>query len=226
MQIKRLEIEGLYGYIDKIINFKKDISLLVGINGSGKTSILNIVNWLVKPSMANLSVTEFKRIKLSFDFKGKMYEVTCVHNKTSLKYSLKTEGEAFHPLTVQIKTNPKLLSKDENLKNSLFAEYAGLSPNVKEEKTWEFLKTVLPNPTIIGLDRNLFTEEAEKIYIEESLKGRTFKRSPANISPLDRVKEIVNTEYRKRKNEILRLTNRLKNRLMLSAFEGNIGLAT
>ncbi|MBS1537131.1 MAG: AAA family ATPase [Bacteroidetes bacterium] len=38
MQIDKLIIKGLYGYIDKTINFNEDLTLLVGINGSGKTS--------------------------------------------------------------------------------------------------------------------------------------------------------------------------------------------
>ena len=44
MQINKLKITGLYGYIDKTIEFYDDMTLLVGINGSGKTSILNILN--------------------------------------------------------------------------------------------------------------------------------------------------------------------------------------
>ena len=39
MRILNLRIEKLYGYIDKNINFNDDLTLLVGINGSGKTSI-------------------------------------------------------------------------------------------------------------------------------------------------------------------------------------------
>ena len=44
------------------------------------------------------------------------------------------------------------------------------------------------------------------------------------MSPLDRVKQIVNTEYRKKKNNILNLTDKLKNQLILSAFEGSISI--
>ena len=52
MQIIELEVNKLYGYIDKKINFYEDINLLVGINGAGKTSILNILNWLLQPAVA------------------------------------------------------------------------------------------------------------------------------------------------------------------------------
>jgi predicted ATP-binding protein involved in virulence len=62
MLIRRIIIKKLYGYIDKDIFFNETINLLVGINGSGKTSVLNLINWLLKPSLANLCVTEYEQI--------------------------------------------------------------------------------------------------------------------------------------------------------------------
>jgi len=63
MHIEKLIVKSLYGYIDKVIEFNTDLTLLVGINGSGKTSILNIINWIIKPSIPNLCVTEFKTLE-------------------------------------------------------------------------------------------------------------------------------------------------------------------
>lgn len=222
MQIKKLIIKGLYGYIDKEIDFYSDITLLVGINGSGKTSILNILNWILKPSLPNLCVTEFKTIQLKFNYKNVDYEVLCKHNKSSFYYHIKTDKEKFQPLLIRISTPPFEIKNDEILKENLIQGYSRLSPNQKEKKTWDLIST-FPNPTIIGLDRNLYTEEKEHIYFEDSGRGRIAKRSVATtVSPLDRVKEIVNREYRKKKNSILNLTNNLKNHLMLSTFDGNI----
>lgn len=224
MQLEKLKILGLYGYIDKVIDFNSDLTLLVGINGSGKTSILNILYWILKPSLPNLCVTEFKTIQLNFNYKGIGYEVLCKHNKSTFYYNIKTEKEKFHPLLIRIATTPSEIKNDEVLKENLIQSYSGLSPNQKEKKTWELIST-FPNPTIIGLDRNLYTEEKEHIYIEDPARGRITRRnSGLNISPLDRVKEIVNREYRKKKNSILNLTNNLKNHLMLSTFDGSITL--
>ena len=105
---------------------------------------------------------------------------------------------------------------------NLIENYSGLNPEVKEKKTWDLIST-FPNPIVIGLDRNLFTEEKEHVYVEDNIKRRVVRRnSISNISPLDRVKDIVNTEYRKRKNSILNLTDDMKNHLMLSTFDGSI----
>lgn len=222
MQIDKLIIKGLYGYIDKTINFNEDLTLLVGINGSGKTSILNIINWVLRPSIPNLCVTEFKSIQLFFQFKSVKYEVLCKHNKSSFTYTLKTEKEKYNPLVVRITTPPSEIKNDDGTKLSLIQQYSQLSPDQKEKKTWDLIAT-FPNPTVIGLDRNLYAEESEKIFIEENLRGRIVKKgSIQSLSPLDRVKEIVNREYRKKKNSILNLTSNLKNYLMLSTFAGSI----
>ncbi|MBX9886595.1 MAG: AAA family ATPase [Flavobacteriaceae bacterium] len=222
MQIEKLKIVGLYGYINKEIDFYQDITMLVGINGSGKTSILNIINWLIKPSIAELCITEFKLINLKFKVKNVEYEIICKHNKKTFTYTIKTEKEVYNPLIVRITTTPSEIKNDEILKNSLLQDYSTMSPDAKEKKTWELISK-FPNPTIIGLDRNLYSEESNKIYLEDTYRNKLLKKNTSqNISPLDRVKDIINREYRKSKNSILNLTSNLKNHLMLSTFDGSI----
>ncbi|MEZ7902121.1 MAG: AAA family ATPase [Flavobacteriales bacterium] len=223
MKIDSLKVEKLYGYIDKKINFNSDLTLLVGINGSGKTSILNLLNWIISPSLPHLCITEFKTITLSFTLKKETYEVVCKHNKTSFHYKIKSSKKEYHPLIIKTHKHPSQIHNDEILRSNLIENYTGLTPDEKEKETWELIST-FPNPNIIGLDRNLYTEESSnKIYFDEGLKSRLArKQSKSSISPLDRVKELINREYRKRKNLVLNLTSSLKNHLMLSTFDGSI----
>lgn len=222
MHIIKLKVVGLHGYINKEIKFNDDLTLLVGINGSGKTSILNLINWILKPSISNLCVTEFKIIELVFSFNRQVYTVVCKHNNSTFKYFVKSGKEQYNPLTVIIITKPIDIKNDEVRRLTLIQQYSALKPDQKEKKTWDLIST-FPNPTIIGLDRYLYAEESERIFQEET---RTTKRRQGSQGtlPLDRVKEMVNREYRKRKNDILNLTNGLKNYLMLSTFDGGITL--
>jgi predicted ATPase len=222
MHIKTLKVIGLHGYIDKVINFDEDLTLLVGINGSGKTSILNLINWIIKPSISNLCITEFKLLALSFTFNRQKYIVTCKHNHNTFKYFVKTGKERFNPLSVVIATKPSDIRNDEALKLVLIQQYSALKPDPKEKRTWDLIAK-FPKPTIIGLDRHPYGEEPEKIFSEETRSSKNYRRQPSqSVLPLERVKEMVNREYRKRKNDILNLTNGLKNYLMLSTFEGSI----
>jgi predicted ATP-binding protein involved in virulence len=80
--IRRLRIKGLYGYLDKDIRFNADINLLVGINGSGKTSVLNIISWLLQPGIPQLCITEFKEIILELVQNRKLYRLRCTQSST------------------------------------------------------------------------------------------------------------------------------------------------
>lgn len=226
MNIKRIKIHNLYGYLDKDINFNEDISILVGINGSGKTSVLNILNWIISPSLPNLCVTEFKFVKLWLTFKDKDYEILCTQTTKTLEYSVKSGSKKYHPLIIDLNREAKSIPNNEIIRNNLIEGYKLLRPDENEQETWQLIRS-FPSPTIIGLDRNIYTEESpEKIFLEDSDKSNIRKKLGTNKSPVERVKEIVNLEYRKRKNKVLNLTNSLKNQLMLSAFDGNITLDT
>lgn len=223
MQIQNLNIKGLYGYIDKNINFNGDLTILVGVNGSGKTSILNILNWILRPKIENLCVTEFKLITLTLTFKNVKYTILCTHNKTSFHYKLSADGTELNPLVVKLVRHPSKIGNDEKLQKELIEDYSGLKPDDKELETWEIISK-FPKPTVIGLDRNLYAEESsEELFIDERLKGRFIrKKDVSSITPLERVNNIINTQYRKQKNAVLEQTNLLKNHLMLSTFDGSI----
>jgi energy-coupling factor transporter ATP-binding protein EcfA2 len=66
--IKKVEISGLWGRFDIVWNLNSDVNILAGINGSGKTTILNYIYELVsahkKPDLYSGVV---KKIKLYFD---------------------------------------------------------------------------------------------------------------------------------------------------------------
>jgi len=219
MKIKNLTVDKLYGHINKNIDFNSDLTILVGINGAGKTSILNLINWLISPSLPHLCVTEFKSISLTFDYNDENYEIMCRHTKSFLKYSIKSSTKTYNPLIVRIHSHPKDIKNDEYLRTKYLDRYSSLTPDEKEKETWEIISN-FPTPTVIGLDRNLYTKESSiKIYYEESNKIRNTKKT---TSPLNRVKDLINIEYRKKKNEVSKLTNALKNHLMLSSFDGSI----
>ena len=93
MRLKNIEIVGLHGYINKNIPFHQDINLLVGINGSGKTSVLNIISWMMNPaSLPELCVTQFKKISLKLTYKGVNYELRCSQQARRMKFEVLREG--------------------------------------------------------------------------------------------------------------------------------------
>ena len=46
-RISKIEIKKLWGKFDIVWELKADVNILSGINGSGKTTILNCIYWLI-----------------------------------------------------------------------------------------------------------------------------------------------------------------------------------
>lgn len=227
MFVKRLEIRKLYGYMNKKIDFNHDINLLVGINGSGKTSVLNVINWLLAPSLGNLCVIEFELLELQFEHDGSDYLLTCKQHERELTIDLKntsTEYE-YHRIQADFKTHPKDIPENRYLKDKLIDSYLNLGPDLKEADMWDFLFLELPSPVVIGLDRNMDAEEEMGLqFIEDSARLiRTTKTKYKNKNtPLENVIKLASTEYISFKNSLIELNDRLKNKIMLSSFDATL----
>ncbi|WP_282071303.1 ATP-binding protein [Polaribacter atrinae] len=229
MNIKRIIIKNLYGYLNKDIEFNKNINLLVGINGSGKTSVLNIINWLLVPSLSNLCANEFDKIELHFNYKNEDYILINRQNEKELTIDLNniSKNYSYPQIQADFHVHPKKLTKNIVIREQQNFDYKHLRPEPHEVETWEFLFSELPNPIVIGLDRNLFTEEGEDISYIEDDNGR-FRKRVVNqkkvASPLDKVMRLSGMEYMSYKNKILDLNKRLNDKIMLSSFEETLTL--
>lgn len=66
MIIKRFKGVKLNGYINSNFEFYDDLTFLYGINGSGKTTIVKLINALLSLSLVDLCETEFSCIEIDF----------------------------------------------------------------------------------------------------------------------------------------------------------------
>lgn len=64
--ISRLEIKKLHGYYDYDVKFNSDVTFLYGENGCGKTTILNIMSYLVTGNIHRLCEYKFDTISLYY----------------------------------------------------------------------------------------------------------------------------------------------------------------
>jgi predicted ATPase len=228
MNVTKIIIKNLYGYLNKEIEFNEDINLLVGINGSGKTSVLNALNWLLVPSFQNLCVNEYDKIEVDFNFQKENYKIVSRQNEKEVTIDLKnlSSGYDFPQIQADFKIHPKKLNRKDSLVEKLSAEYAELTAEKHEQETWNFLFNKIPNPIVIGLDRNLFTEEGEEVsYLEDHngvIRKRLSNKSQGVKSPLEKVMRLSGSEYMRFKNKILDLNRRLNDKIMLSSFEETV----
>lgn len=71
--IQKFCIYGLFGYKDIEIDFNEPFKILVGENGSGKTTILNCLYYTLIKKFEPLSKIRFDRIKIDFRHKKTLY---------------------------------------------------------------------------------------------------------------------------------------------------------
>jgi predicted ATP-dependent endonuclease of OLD family len=226
MIIHELKIKNLYGFMNKTIKLKNNIAILVGINGSGKTSVLNIISWLLKPSFQDLCLIEFDEITLKFTYLEDMYLLKSIQNDVEIIIELEnlTAKKVYTPIQANFKQHPKKLRKNENLKKSLAGKYEELIPEDHEKELWQFLFYVIPTPIVIGLDRRLYIKTNDRLYVNAKFVGDIKEDIDVDdenfeMSPLDNVRALLNFEYNTYRNNALILNSKLNEKIMVSAFD-------
>ena len=69
--IESFKIDKLWGHRDITLTFKKDVNILIGPNGSGKTTILNLLHAILSADLRNILALDFKRAEIKLKgFKG------------------------------------------------------------------------------------------------------------------------------------------------------------
>lgn len=66
MRLLKLNIEKLYGHYNYHVDFNEDVTFLYGGNGSGKTTILTIITYIIRGEIYKLFNYEFENIELIY----------------------------------------------------------------------------------------------------------------------------------------------------------------
>jgi predicted ATPase len=219
MYIESLIIKGLYGHYNKSIKFKKDCTLLVGINGSGKTTILKIIYWLLTPSIPELSSTKFDIIKMVFNYNGIKHIILCEQINKELRYKLTVGDKEFEPLVASLIQDPSLFKNDYRIRESIKRSYERLSPESKEIETWETIQSI-PTPVFLGIDRN------PHYWDRDSEDDRKSFKSSDQDKALNYSSKLLRNAFTQENANVLKLTERFKSKLMLYAFDSVLDVKT
>ena len=64
MKLLGFKVVGVRGFLTKEISFRDSVTFLIGINGSGKTTILDLMYGLLNPCLKKLLTIDYKEITL------------------------------------------------------------------------------------------------------------------------------------------------------------------
>jgi predicted ATPase len=209
--LKHLSIKRLYGYLSKEVPLNQRITLLVGINGSGKTSVLNVISWLLVPALGELCTNEFEELALAFRWKHKDFVIRCTQSDTRLVLQVKGGGDC-RPLRVVLFRPAREIPR--GALPDFREHYATLRPEAHEANTWNFLST-LPKPVVLGLDRRSRTTRAPRR-----------EGSGQETNPVEEVQRLAQDSFAEYRNESIRLNDELKDKILLLALDIDISRKT
>lgn len=210
MHLKFLSIIKLHKALTLDVEFRTDVTLLVGINGSGKTSVLNCIEILLRPDMKRLATLDYERIALTFSLKGNAYTVVAEKSKNIVSLFLEGGPSNFQPITIKLFKN---IDPDDDEASEF---YARLSPEQHERPMWDFLKS-LPRPIVITLDRTIAAEADDSFFFE--INRPQANRLVRTRSPLDYVQEVTSAGYAEYRKRAIAADDELKAEIVMSALQ-------
>lgn len=147
MKLKKFIGKGIRGYMNHEINFRESVTFLVGINGSGKTSVLKLINALTAPSYNLLESIEYSYIELSLVHDTKEYIISSTKDKDNIRISLNHVGfNTTSDVVNRIDTDFSDLSSIDEDTLMIYSERFNNLPTCQEIRK-------LSTPIFIGIER-------------------------------------------------------------------------
>ena len=228
MQIISVKVKELHKYINSKITFNTDLSIITGVNGSGKTSILSLIESVLRLDVNKISETQFKEFHLLIVFNKKEYNISIVK-----KSSNKHEDFTF------IVNNDFIITRESKKGKQLFTtKRSSLIENFAadfEEKTSDpnsnlnvFSK--INTPMLIGLNRRIsskndeflhsvvFSEQnnfSNEVYLDDSDYYRDIDSFDIALAECQK---LINFEFKRIKKYETAQLKALRNALIMSSF--------
>lgn len=219
MELRRIQYKGIYGHLSGTLDFQQGENFLVGINGCGKTTILNLIRWILGPSLPDLCTLDHDRIVLNLKHEKYLYSIQSKLYKTKheLKVVTKDTSRDFHPIVTTLHVHPNTMKSSAYLREVRDA-YQRLSPEPKEVTTWSFLLEELPSPVFVGLGRHI--EDTAFYPSRRTLRGRG--RSSESRPATSTATELMRDAFNSARRQLVEINDDLNRKVLELSFSGVI----
>ena len=220
MIIRTAYFKKLHGYLDLKLSFRPGVNILIGVNGSGKTSILNAMAWVLSPASVQdgipaaylLSGIEFDEINIAYTNSGerKYQRVTAKRSEDVVTLRVTDIDD---PLEIPIVSRPELAhfsaARVVEEPSDLVARF------LEDRRNNTVLRHLseLPGPLYLPLNRR-WTEDREPRY-----RQRSRRPTAVGYLPISQVLTLAERVFRQEQFEVSSLNDELRNNIFTSLFE-------
>ena len=179
MRILRFIGKKIHGVLDFDIKFNPDLTFLTGINGSGKTTVVNCIVALTTPSLQTLANIEYSKIRVELRQSNEQTPIIIEASKADDKIEVSAGGSdkiiAFHKFVL-----------DPTMPSTQVAEYEQeyYTNTLSTLSASEVIKIIgsIPTPMFLGLDRRARPgDDADRRRVW-AVSGSRLGRKGANVS--------------------------------------------
>ena len=222
MIIHSAEFKNLHGHISLALEFRPDINVLIGINGTGKTAVLNAMAWILSPtSMQNgfpaaywLSEFEFDAIELTYSKSNRTGRQTVWARRFEdhIAISLSGMGEEF---LIPVTPLPGTLFREHN--KYIERDSESIEREVIRQRDNPVLKHLdeLQAPLYLPLNRRWMEEWAGP----PSRRYRTRSGQVLTGIPVTEILTLAERAYRSEQAKIARLNDKLRSDMLFMLFD-------
>jgi predicted ATPase len=216
MKIDKLQISGLHGYLSFDLAFFPDLTFLIGINGSGKTSAVRALVAVLAPAVRDLARLDFKRIAVTASHEN--VQITAVAERSDTEVILSVEGLE-ERLRIPVLGRPRFDTRNwEDREVEYYREQEALHA---KHPVLERI-AALPTPMFLDLERRAQVGIARRtVSMRAPVRDHTFTPTLLGGSLLESLRDaqsLAEDAYRQNQAAQRVLADRLKQDLILTHF--------
>ncbi|MQA64317.1 MAG: hypothetical protein GEU76_00205 [Alphaproteobacteria bacterium] len=216
MKIVEFVGKGIHGYINVRVRFLDDLTFLIGINGSGKTTVVRTIHALLSMNLTVLAYTDYAEVVLKVRHEGKLVAIKSWQDQKGHYFSVQgVADDLFIPRFEMPPTEPQYKFHD------LFYAYYQTQISISADHPVCAALKSLPTPMYLGIERR-----SEIVNDGATRLPRRFRGGPRrNIfagslaDSLDEASDLAATAYLHFQQTDDKLKEQLRNALLLRNFE-------